>query len=193
VFLDRDGVILEDRDGYVRSWDEARIYPEALEALLALAGTDRKVIVITNQAGVGHGLLSPETAEEINRRLVSAIRRAGGRVDGVYMCPHTPDQGCSCRKPQPGLILQAAGEHRINLAASLLIGDALSDLRAGRNAGVGQVALVRSGRGRAQLRLDEAGELAPFAVYDTLAQAVADLIVPLRTQAAPARQRTAPM
>lgn len=179
VFLDRDGVILENRDGYIRTWKQAQIYPQAIDALIALGKTPFKLILVTNQAGVGHGMLSPAAAQDINRRLVRAIEQAGGRVDGVYMCPHTPEQGCACRKPQPGLILQAAREHQIDLANSLLIGDALSDLQAGNNAGVGRVALVRTGRGETQLLLDEAADLAPFAVYDDLTAAVAGLVGPI--------------
>ncbi len=104
------------------------------------------------------------------------IRDAGGRIDAVYMCPHAPWEACDCRKPMPGLILQAAREHNIDLARSILIGDALSDLEAGRSAGVGRVALLRTGRGAAQLELPEARQVKPFPVYDTLGEALTDLV-----------------
>ena len=92
------------------------------------------------------------------------------------MCPHAPDDLCDCRKPMPGLILQAASDFDIDLERSILIGDALSDLEAGRAAGVGQVVLLRTGRGAAQLETPEAKTTDPFPVYDTLGEALADLI-----------------
>ncbi len=104
------------------------------------------------------------------------IERFGGRVDGVFMCPHAPEDACSCRKPSPGLLLQAAKELSLDLSRSILIGDALTDLMAGRAAGIEKVAMVRSGRGAGQSRLPEALSLQPFPIYDTLAEALADLI-----------------
>lgn len=168
VLLDRDGVIIENRDDYVRSWPDVHVYPQALEALARLHQVGLPVVLVTNQSAVGRGLLSLAEAEAINSRLVSAIARAGGGVEGVYMCPHAPDAGCGCRKPQPGLIRQAAEELNLDLQRSGLIGDALSDLGAGQKAGVGWTALVRTGRGAAEERRAKG----PLQVFDTLAAAV---------------------
>ena len=176
IFLDRDGVIIENRSDYVRSWADVEIFPQALTALAALRGNAYKMIIVTNQSPIGRGIVSRAQVDEINRRLIVEIEAAGGAVDGVYVCPHHPDEGCDCRKPQPGLLLQAAQEHDIDLERSLMIGDALSDLQAGLAAGLGQVALVRTGRGARQEKDLQAARMPRFPVYDTLSQALADLI-----------------
>src|SRR3972149_725423 len=147
IFLDRDGVIIENRADYCRSWEEVVILPGALQALARAQGTSYAVVITTNQSAVGRGLVDRETTDDINVRLVAAIRAAGGRVDGVYMCPHAPEDGCACRKPRPGLLLQARDELDLNLADSLLVGDALEDIQAAQAAGVGRAALVRPGGG----------------------------------------------
>ncbi len=172
VLLDRDGVIIENREQYVRSWADVSIFPQALEALARLHDAGCPVALVTNQSVVGRGLLSLAEAQEINSRLVAAIERAGGRVAGVYMCPHAPDDGCACRKPRPGLIRQAAEELGLDLSHSALIGDALSDLEAGERAGVGWTALVRTGRGAAE----ERRAARPVRVFDTLSAAVEALL-----------------
>ena len=174
IFLDRDGVIIANRSDYVRSWADVEIYPQALTALAALRGSGYKVIIVTNQSPIGRGILARAQVDEINRRLLEIIEAAGGEVDGVYLCPHHPDDGCDCRKPRPGMLLRAAKEHDIDLGRSLMIGDALSDLQAGLAAKVGRVALVRTGRGARQEISPEAAQMPPFAVYDTLLQALSD-------------------
>ncbi len=172
IFLDRDGVINENRPDYVRSWADVSIYPSALAALAQAADLPYKIVIVTNQSAVGRGLVPLAAVEAINRRLVAAIEKAGGRIDGVYFCPHAPDDRCDCRKPQPGLLLRAAREHNIDLVQSVMIGDALSDLAAGRAAGVGRTVLLLTGRGKAQRQLTAADRLQPFPVYETLADAL---------------------
>ena len=178
IFLDRDGVIIENRNDYVRAWEDVVILPGVLDALAALSHDPRAVVVVTNQSAVGRGLITRPMADDINDRLVAAIRAAGGRVDAVYLCPHTDADGCDCRKPAPGLLRRAAAELGLDLGRSIMIGDALSDVLAGRAAGVGRAALVRTGRGAAQERLPAAAALRPLAVYDTLADALAALPEP---------------
>jgi D-glycero-D-manno-heptose 1,7-bisphosphate phosphatase len=172
IFLDRDGVIIENRTDYCRSWEEVVILPGALQALARAQGTSYAVVIITNQSAVGRGLVDRATADDINARLVSAIRAAGGRVDGVYMCPHAPEDGCDCRKPKPGLLLQAARELSLDLPRSVLIGDSLSDIEAARAAGVGQAMLVRTGRGIEQLALAPAASVGDFPVCADLSEAL---------------------
>lgn len=150
IFLDRDGVLIENVAEYVRSWSDVRPFPSSMAALARLAHLPYRIVIITNQSVVGRGLISLADAEAINARLVEAIRTAGGRIDGVYMCPHAPEDNCDCRKPRPGLLLRARAELDLDLAASLLIGDALEDIQAAHAAGVGRAALVRTGRGVAQ-------------------------------------------
>lgn len=176
LFLDRDGVIIENRPAYVRRWEEVAVYPQALTALASLKRLAYAIVIVTNQSGVGRGVIPLKRAEGINQRLVQVIEAAGGRVDAVYMCPHTPEADCPCRKPKPGMLLQAAREMELDLGRSIMVGDALTDVMAGRAAGVGQSVLVRTGRGIEQLGLPGYGALAPVPVYDTLADAVAAVL-----------------
>ena len=176
LFLDRDGVIIENRQDYVRSWSDVAIYTQALKALVKIKSSLHKIFIITNQSVVGRGLISQATAREINDRLVNEIRSSGGRIDGVFMCPHAPDENCSCRKPEPGLILDAASEHSIELKKSILVGDALSDIIAGQSAGVDQNILVSTGRGLAQSTLPIASQIPEFLIYETLFDALEDLL-----------------
>ena len=175
LFLDRDGVIIENRADYIRTWSDVAIYPQALDALIKIKGSHFKILMITNQSAVGRGLISQDTAREINDRLVAEIQSSGGRIDGVFMCPHAPQDHCSCRKPEPGLILQAASEHSIDLQNSILIGDALSDILAGQKAGVAQNILVRTGRGFDQSLLPLASQIPDFMIYDSLSDALKHL------------------
>lgn len=175
LFLDRDGVVIENRDHYVRSWDDVAFLPDALEALRELSRYPVRIVIVTNQSAVGRGLLPQATAEAINERVVAVIEEAGGRVDGAYICPHAPDDRCDCRKPAPGMLLQAARDLNIDLRRSIMVGDALTDIAAGQAAGVAETILVRTGRGRRQEQLPEAAAMPPFRVYESLAEVIAAL------------------
>lgn len=168
VFLDRDGVLIENRSDYVREWSHVHILPRALDALSGFQRAGFKIIVVTNQSAVGRGLLTLQTAQEINDRLVKTLRESSGWVDGVYMCPHKPEDQCNCRKPKPGLLFQAAQELSIDLQASWMVGDAWSDLIAGQAAGVRGAIMVRTGRGSSQLLETQPKDLKPFLVSDDL-------------------------
>ena len=176
IFLDRDGVIIENRHNYVRSWADVTIYPQALEALEKLSKSNYKLVIVTNQSGIGRGLIPFEVVDEINQKLLTKIHAGGGRIDGIFMCPHAPTDNCDCRKPAPGLLLQAADALSLDLSRSYMIGDALTDLQAGLAAGVKQVRLVRTGRGADQEVLPAAAVLAPFPAYTDLSAAIADLL-----------------
>jgi D-glycero-D-manno-heptose 1,7-bisphosphate phosphatase len=176
IFLDRDGVLIENRDEYIRSWADVEIFPEALEALAMANRSPYKIVIVTNQSAIGRGIVTRDKAEEINVQLLKMIRAAGGRIDGTFMCPHTPEDRCACRKPQPGLLFQAAQALSLDLSQSILIGDALSDIAAGQAAGIPTTILVQTGRGKKQDLTAAAGHLKPFLVYKTLAEALAGLI-----------------
>jgi len=178
LFLDRDGVIIENRPDYVRSWSDVVIYPGALAALASIASTPIKVVIVTNQSAVGRGLMALGAAEDINARLADEVHRAGGRIDGVFMCPHAPEMGCDCRKPRPGLILRAAHTLDLDLGRSFLVGDALSDLQAASAAGVSRLGLVLTGRGAFQLASAKTAALPPFSVFQDLADAIKGLLSP---------------
>jgi D-glycero-D-manno-heptose 1,7-bisphosphate phosphatase len=172
IFLDRDGVIIQNRDTYVRTWEDVEFLPGSLKALADLKRIPHKIVIVTNQSVVGRGLISLETANQINQRIVEIIQDHGGRIDGAYICPHTPEDRCTCRKPQPGLLLQAAKDLPIDLSHSVMIGDALSDLQAGKAAGIPRLVLVQTGRGADQLRLPAVLDVAPYEVFDSLEQVV---------------------
>lgn len=150
VFLDRDGVINENRADHVKARHEFVFLPDVLSALRALAALPLAVVVISNQSAIGRGLVTRRAVEDINRGMVAAVAEQGGRIDGVYLCPHRPDEGCACRKPKPGLLAQAAQELGLALATSYLVGDATTDVQAALAAGCRPV-LVLSGRGQEQL------------------------------------------
>ncbi len=149
IFLDRDGVICENRPDHVKSWSEFQFLPGVLSALHRLAQAPLAIVVVTNQAIIRRGIVPASVVEEIHERMAWHVCRAGGRLDAVYYCPHRPDEGCFCRKPQPGLLFQAAWDLGLELGRSYLIGDALTDIEAARAAGC-QPLLVRTGRGAAQ-------------------------------------------
>ena len=143
IFLDRDGVINRDRPDFVKSWDEFEFLPQSLEALAALSRTAYKIVVITNQSGVGRGLLTQKTLEGMHARMIDRVRASGGRIDAIYYCPHAPSVGCNCRKPAVGLFLDAARDLDIDLAFSWAIGDSYRDAQAANRAGVQAILLER--------------------------------------------------
>ncbi len=175
IFLDRDGVIIENRPDYVRSWTDVELFPQAVAALKRLSLSPYRIIVVTNQSAVGRGIMSLEQAQRINQQLVAELEKLQCRIDRIYLCPHPPEVQCVCRKPKPGLILQAAQELTIDLTRSIMIGDAWSDLQAGHAAGIPHVRLVLTGRGKAQQALPKPPDLTNIAIYNTLADALGDV------------------
>jgi len=175
VFLDRDGVIIENRADHVKSIPEVRFIPGALEALARLAQRECLIVIVTNQAAIGRGLLTRQTADEINAYILEHITAAGGRIDGVYLCPHLPEAACACRKPAPGMLLEATRDLGIDLHASVMIGDALTDIQAAQ-AVQAQPFLVLTGRGAVQApELSRTG-LMPTPTFSSLAEAVDQLL-----------------
>ncbi|MEM7348157.1 MAG: HAD family hydrolase [Chloroflexota bacterium] len=172
IFLDRDGVMIENRDSYVRSWDDVEIFDEAIETLVQMRNLPYVIVIVTNQSAVGREIISLEQANFINNKLVSIIREKGGRIDGVYICPHSPIDNCDCRKPKPGMLLQAAQDLHINLAESIMIGDALTDLEAGIQSGVKDTILLETGRGKAQASLPQASNYQSSLRFLTLTEAI---------------------
>lgn len=143
LLLDRDGVLNRNDPGYIRSPEQLEILPGVVAALRRLHLARVRVLVITNQAGVHKGLLSPSTLAAIHAKLLAVISAGGGWIDGIYHCPHRPDEGCPCRKPAPGLILQAQQEWGFDPGQTWMVGDAERDILAARAAGC-LAALIRS-------------------------------------------------
>ena len=177
IFLDRDGVINENRSDYVKSWSEFRFLPGSKEAIAMLTKAGHSIIVCTNQAGIARGILSRDTVEEIHRRMVAEIAQVGGKIERVYYCPHAKDENCFCRKPRPGMLLRARDELGIDMHDAIFIGDSISDIRAAFAAGVDPI-LVLTGLGMAHLHeyCNEAHE--PFHVAESLKHAAEMLLRP---------------
>ena len=170
VFLDRDGVINENRPDHVKSWDEFHFLPGVREAVARLSAAGVRVFVITNQAVVNRGLATREAIEAVNARMVRELEACGGRIEEVAYCPHQPAEACACRKPRPGLILHLAAKYAIDLSEAVLIGDALTDIAAALAAGCEGI-LVLTGRGQQELARAAAAGQAGFMVADDLGAA----------------------
>lgn len=166
VFLDRDGVINQKlADGeYVTSWEEFHFLPGAQSAIRCLNELGFLVIVVSNQRGIARGVLTERVLQEIHEKMKRELERAGARIDGLFYCPHDDADQCACRKPQPGMLLDAAQSLDIELSSSWMIGDARSDIEAGRNAGcrtilIGQThGKTSNGGGRPDLRFGSLAE-----------------------------------
>ena len=185
VFLDRDGVINQNRPDHVKSLDEFVLLPGAVQALCLLSDVRMPVVVVSNQAVINRGLVSRVTVHSIHRHMVELARSAGGRIDAVFYCPHRPAEGCACRKPRPGLLEQAAVALEVDLSGSYLVGDALSDVRAALGVRA-QPLMVLTGRGRIQVPLLAANGLEDVPVFNDLLEAAVWILqqegVPLRSQ-----------
>ena len=152
VFLDRDGTLIEEV-GYLDRIERLQLFPWSLDAVGLLNRAGFRVIVVTNQAGVARGYFGEAFVRKTHAHLDALVRSAGGAVAGYYYCPHHPQgdvpeyrRACDCRKPEPGMLRQAAREHDIDLSCSFAVGDRWSDIEAGQRAGVRTV-LVLSGYG----------------------------------------------
>jgi len=165
LFLNRDGVINRPvSSGYVLSWEQFEFIPGALDALALLASRFERIVVITNEQCVGKGLISNDQLAAIHRQMSQEIKTAGGRIDGIFVCPHLARAGCDCRKPRTGLIRQA--RHcfpEIDLRRALLIGDQAADIEMARTAGLPAVQLMHnggsSGSSLSPLAIDHANDL----------------------------------
>lgn len=146
IFLDRDGVLNENRPDHVKTWSEFQFLPRSLAALSTLAEFPHPIVTVTNQAIINRGIASFDTVDNIHRHMLSQIERAAGRIDRIYCCPHAADEACTCRKPEPGLLFRASHELGLDLGRSVFVGDAASDIIAGQRAGCATV-LVLTGRG----------------------------------------------
>ena len=179
VLLDRDGVVNHDSAEYVKSVDEWRPIEGSLEAIAALCRAGFEVVVVTNQSGLARGLFDAATLDAIHGEMRSQVESAGGRLAGVFVCPHGPDDGCDCRKPATGLLRQAEAQLGIAVAGAPLVGDKAADLALARRADCLPV-LVRTGKG-ARVEAEADGEgLEGVRVFDDLAAFAADLLAAAR-------------
>lgn len=171
VILDRDGVINEDSDAFIKSLDEWIPLPGSIAAIARLSQGGFTVVVATNQSGLGRGLFADSDLAAMHQRLRELVAAKGGHIAAIYHCPHKPDDGCSCRKPLPGLLDRLAADLRVPLAGAAVVGDSLRDLEAGLARGC-QPFLVRTGKGRGteqKLRASAHPLLDSLRIFDTLA------------------------
>ena len=175
VFLDRDGVINRELGRHVCAIHDFEFMDGAIDALVRLGSSDFQIVVVTNQSGIGRGLVSELVVREIHTKMVEEVARHGGRIDAVYYCPHTPAFGCDCRKPRPGLLNRASMDHELSLESSFFVGDTVRDLLAGAEVSCTPI-LVTTGKGAREQLLLGAHGLNNVAVVDDLTAAV-DLIL----------------
>ena len=151
VILDRDGVINLDSEHYIKSPEEWKPIAGSLEAIARFTQAGFRVVVATNQSGVGRGLFDMATLNAMHDKMHKAVNQLGGRIDAVFFCPHAQDAGCACRKPQPGMLLEIAERFNVALAGVPAIGDSLRDLQAASAAGARPI-LVLTGKGEQTLK-----------------------------------------
>jgi len=173
VILDRDGVINEDSDEFVKSPDEWHPIPGSLEAIAQLNQSGYRVVVATNQSGIGRELFDMQALNATHAKMHRALASVGGHIDAIFLCPHTSEDQCDCRKPKPGLLRQIADRFGIDLAGTPVVGDSKRDLEAGAALGC-KVILVRTGKGVKTLERENLPEHTP--VFADLAAVVDHLV-----------------
>ena len=182
VFLDRDGTINEEV-GYLDSLEKLKMIPAAYEAIKLINLNGMKAVVISNQAGVAKGFFTEEFVHTVNKRLLALLKKKGAIIDKFYYCPHHPEEGkgvylqkCHCRKPAPGMMLQAARELNIDLSRSYLVGDRFLDMEAAKNAGAKGI-LVKTGYGEDLLQDDGPDRATPAGKPDFIATDILDAVL----------------
>jgi len=170
LLLDRDGVINHESTDFIKSPDEWRPIKGSLEAIAGLSQAGYNIVIITNQSGIGRGLLSADMLAEIHVRMIDHIQQHGGKIHGVLFCPHLPEDDCECRKPKTGLYVELADRINSSFEGVYSVGDSVRDLIAAEQAGAIPV-LVKTGNGRKSLRelaSLPAGQLDEPLVFDNL-------------------------
>lgn len=173
IILDRDGVINEDSDAFIKSVAEWVPLPSSIDAIARLTMNDYRVVVATNQSGVARGMFDIDTLMRIHDKMHQLVKEAGGSIEAVFFCPHGPDDGCECRKPKAGMFRDIGTRLRVDLAGVPAVGDSLRDLQAAEVVGARPM-LVRTGKG--EQTLAALGNRAGLEVYDNLAAVVDALL-----------------
>jgi D-glycero-D-manno-heptose 1,7-bisphosphate phosphatase len=178
VILDRDGVVNEDSDDYIRSADDWRPIPGSIEAIARLSQAGFKVAIATNQSGIGRGYYDEYALAQMHELMHTVVEAAGGQIDALAYCPHTPDAGCACRKPLPGLLDQIADTLNLPLPGAWLVGDTAKDLETALSRQCRPI-LVLTGKGQRTLAtLDPALRAAAVVLPDLRAAAEYILAAP---------------
>jgi D-glycero-D-manno-heptose 1,7-bisphosphate phosphatase len=173
VILDRDGVINVDSDQFIKTPEEWKAIPGSLDAIARLNHAGYRVVVASNQSGIGRGLFDMAALNAINEKMYKALAQVGGRIDALFYCPHPAEANCTCRKPKPGMFEDIARRFNISLSGVASIGDSLRDMQAASAAGA-QPVLVLTGKG---VKTQAAGGLPERTkVHQDLAEAVRAII-----------------
>jgi D-glycero-D-manno-heptose 1,7-bisphosphate phosphatase len=177
VILDRDGVINFDSDDYIKSPEEYIPIPGSLEAIARLNRAGYTVAVASNQSGIARGYFSLDTLNAMHDKLHALLSKKGGKIDGIFFCPHLPSDDCHCRKPKPGLLEQISEHFHTPLEGVPFIGDSAADIKAARSVGA-RAMLVKTGKGERTLQLaqNEPELLQGVPVFEDLAAAVDALL-----------------
>jgi heptosyltransferase-2 len=171
IFLDRDGTLNPD-PGYIKSPDQFELFRGVSEALARLKRAGARLIVVTNQSGVARGFLSREDLDAVHMKLTRLLERAGAPLDAIYFCPHHPDDGCDCRKPNRGMIDQAVREWGVNLDRSYLIGDHIRDIELAKRVGARSILVTTGVVPPEEVERLKASGPAPDWIASSLAEAV---------------------
>jgi len=176
IVLDRDGVINEDSDAFIKSPEEWHLLPGSAEAIARLTHARYQVVVATNQSGVARGYFDLGVLNRIHEKMQREVGVAGGRIDAIFFCPHGPDDGCECRKPKPGMFRDIEKRLQIKLSGVPAVGDSLRDLQAAQTVGA-RAMLVRTGKGlKTEQQLVDAPLAETVDVFDDLAAVVDTLL-----------------
>lgn len=167
IILDRDGVINEDSDAFIKSVEECHLIAGSVDAIVRLSDAGYQVVVATNQSGIARGLLDEFELAQIHQYITTQIEEAGGRIEAFVYCPHGPDDNCDCRKPKPGLLEKIAAEFGLPLSGCAFVGDSLRDLQAAQAAGCEPI-LVLTGKGEQTLLTGLPAELESTRIFKDL-------------------------
>jgi D-glycero-D-manno-heptose 1,7-bisphosphate phosphatase len=174
VILDRDGVINEDSDEYIKSPEEFHLIPGSLAAIAKLNQAKIKVAIVSNQSGIARGYYTEETLQKIHQKMHTELTKVGGHIDKVYYCPHHPDEDCLCRKPKPKLLLEAMQYFQAKPEATIFIGDKWIDLETASNANCDFI-LVKTGKGLKTIQQNTA-KLKNCEIFNDLQAAIASIL-----------------
>lgn len=175
VFLDRDGTIIFDH-GYLKEARQVRLLEGAGEALAKLKTRGFALVLVSNQSGIGRGLITQDQAQQVHQAVVERLAEYGVRLDAVFYCPHTPAEACRCRKPSPEPFLQAARELDLDLAYSFMVGDQATDMEAGKRAGCRTILLSTGPTDRVHTATAGTGESMQYQQPDAVARDWAEVV-----------------
>ncbi len=171
VFLDRDGVINKDSPSYIKNLSEFEFIPGSLDAVKSLTSEGFNIIIITNQSAINRNLTTRKNVDDIHAMMMRVVKSEYGEIKDIFLCPHTPEQDCACRKPKPGLIYQAQKKYNIDISSSCMVGDSAKDIECAGNAGCRYAILVKTGNGAAAEKILADKNISPDYAAENLLEA----------------------